>query len=66
MNTEEGLKGINQIIAASFGKVTENVLAAKTVRGLFENLLEGIEREFSIPFVWLTLIENEIGGRLVT
>ena len=66
MNTEEGLKGINQIIAASFGKVTENVLAAKTVRGLFENLLEGIEREFSIPFVWLTLIENEIDGRLVT
>lgn len=66
MNTEEGLKGINQIIAASFGKVTENVLAAKTVSDLFENLLEGIEREFSIPFVWLTLIENEIGGRLVT
>ena len=66
MNTEEGLKGINQIIAASFGKVTENVLAGKTVRGLFENLLEGIEREFGIPFVWLTLIENEIDGRLVT
>lgn len=65
MNTEEDLKGINQIIAASFGKVSESVLAAVTVSGLFENLLHGIEREFSVPFVWLTLIENEFAGQLI-
>ena len=65
MNTEEDLKGINRIIAASFGKVSESVLAAVTVSGLFENLLHGIEREFSVPFVWLTLIENEFAGKLI-
>lgn len=65
MNTEEGLKDINQIIAASFGKVAQSILAAETVSSLFENLLDGIEREFAIPFVWLTLIENETTGLLI-
>lgn len=65
MNNEEGLKDINQIIATSFGKVAQSILAAETVSGLFENLFDGIEREFAIPFVWLTLIENETTGQLI-
>lgn len=59
MNNEDDLKGINEIIAGRFRKVEEGVLSAETINGLFESLLTGIEKEFAVPFVWLTLIDQE-------
>ena len=59
MNNEDDLKGINEIIAARFKRVEEGLGAAKTTNELFENLLTGIEKEFAVPFVWLTLIDHE-------
>lgn len=64
MNNED-FKSINEIIAARFSKVEESIRSAKTISGLFENLLDGIEREFTVPFVWLTLIEHENAGLLL-
>ena len=60
MNNEDDLKSINEIIAGRFSRVTEGVLSATTPNSLFENLLGGIEKEFAVPFVWLSLIDDEI------
>ncbi len=59
MGNEEDLKRINEIIAARFNKIEDGFMSAETIAGLFENLLDGIEKEFSVPFVWLTLIDHE-------
>ena len=59
MSNEEGQKHINEIIAERFKRVEEEILSAETVNGLFENLLDGIEKEFAVPFVWLTLMDHE-------
>lgn len=59
MGKEEDLKSINEIMAARFKKIEDGVVSAENIAGLFENLLEGIEKEFSVPFVWLTLIDHE-------
>lgn len=59
MNNEDDLKGINEIIAGRFRNVEDGVGSAETINGLFENLITGIEKEFAVPFVWLTLIDHE-------
>ncbi len=59
MSNEEDLKSINEIIAARFKKIEDAVDAAETITELFENLIDGIENEFTIPFVWLTLIDHQ-------
>jgi len=59
MDNEDDLKSINDIIAARFHKVEEGILSAETISGIFENLLDGIEKEFTVPFVWLTLMNHE-------
>ena len=59
MSNEEDLKSINEIIAARFKIIEDAVDAAETITGLFENLIDGIENEFTIPFVWLTLIDHQ-------
>ena len=59
MNSEEDLKSINEIIAARFKKIEDAVGSAETITGLFENLIDGIENEFTLPFVWLTLIDHQ-------
>ena len=51
MGKEEDLKSINEIMAARFKKTEDVVVSAENIAGLFENLLEGIEKEFSVPFV---------------
>lgn len=59
MGNEEDMKSINEIIAERFKKIEAGVEAAETIPGLFENLIDGIENEFTVPFVWLTLIDHE-------
>ncbi|MHB8137349.1 MAG: hypothetical protein ACYDGO_03055 [Smithellaceae bacterium] len=62
MGNEENLKSINDIIAERFKKIETGVESAETISGLFENLIDGIENEFTVPFVWLTLIDHEIAA----
>lgn len=59
MGKKEDIKRINEEIAARFGKIEAGVSSAETIAGLFESLLIGIEKEFSVPFVWLTLVDLE-------
>ncbi len=47
---------INAEIAARFEKIETRLPEAKNIAGLFEILFAGIEKEFAVPFVWLTLI----------
>ena len=65
MTHEEHLKRINEIIAERFHKIEERVHAAQTVADLFEQLLDGIEKEFNIPFVWISLADHDDAAPLI-
>ncbi len=65
MNNEEDLKRINDIIAARFGKIEDSIESAETIVALFENLFDGIEKEFGVPFVWLTLTNSEAAAPII-
>ncbi|PKN18882.1 MAG: hypothetical protein CVU71_08795 [Deltaproteobacteria bacterium HGW-Deltaproteobacteria-6] len=58
MGKKEDIQLINDEIAARFCKIESGIAAAETIAGLFEFLLTGIEKEFKVPFVWLTIIDN--------
>jgi len=58
MNKTEDIERINTKIAASFGKIETGLSAARDIAGLFEILFAGIEKEFEVPFVWLTLTDT--------
>jgi len=59
MKQMEDIKRINDELAARFNKIEANMQEDQTIAGLFETLFEGIEKEFTVPFVWMTLIDNE-------
>jgi uncharacterized protein YigA (DUF484 family) len=58
MNKTEDINSINTKISASFGKIEKDLSEAADTAGLFEILLTGIEKEFEVPFVWLTLMDT--------
>jgi uncharacterized protein YigA (DUF484 family) len=58
MNKKEDIRRINEDIAIRFSKIEEMLNDAKDIAGLFEIIFVGIEEEFGIPFVWLTLIDT--------
>lgn len=59
MDKREEVKRINDELAASFSKIEAKLPENQTIAGLFETLFAGIEKEFAVPFVWLTLMDNE-------
>ncbi len=59
MDKVNEIKRINQAISAKFSKIEMQIACAKTINRLFEALFDGIEKEFAVPFVWLTLIDDE-------
>lgn len=59
MDKKEDIKRINEELAASFSKIEAKLQEDQTIAGLFETLFAGIEKEFTVPFVWLTLMDNE-------
>ncbi len=59
MDKREDVQRINEELAASFSKIEARLPEDLTIAGLFETLFEGIEKEFSIPFVWMTLMDSE-------
>ena len=59
MDKTDEIRRINLEIAMKFSKVEEQVAGATSIAGLFEKLVAGIEKEFGVPFVWLTLVDSE-------
>lgn len=59
MGREEEIKRINEEIADRFRRIEAGITSAATIASLLEVLLCGIEKEFDIPFVWLTLADHE-------
>jgi uncharacterized protein YigA (DUF484 family) len=55
MNNKEDVEGINTKIATGFENIEKKLAEAKNIAELFEILFAGIEKEFQVPFVWLTL-----------
>jgi len=53
---DQEIQRINDELARKFTKIEAELVTCQTVTELFETLLESIAREFSIPFVWLTLL----------
>ena len=53
---EPDIPTINDEIARKFRQLEADLNTRRSARELFEGLLAGIEREFGIPFVWLSLI----------
>ena len=58
MHKTEDIERVNTKIAAGFGKIETGLSEAKNIAGLFEILFAGIEKEFEVPFVWLTLTDT--------
>jgi hypothetical protein len=58
MNKTEDIERINTKIAASFAKIETGLSEAGNIPGLFEILFTEIEKEFKVPYVWLTLIDT--------
>ncbi|HUN54540.1 MAG TPA: GAF domain-containing protein [Smithella sp.] len=55
MSHKEDVESINTKIAAGFENIEKELTDAKNIAELFEILFAGIEKEFQVPFVWLTL-----------
>jgi len=53
------IKRINLEISVKFGIIEVHIAHAKSMVGLFETLFADIEKEFAVPFVWLTLVDRE-------
>ena len=64
MNKTKDIEHINTKIATSFDKIETGLSEAKNIAGLFEILFAGIEKEFEVPFVWLTLTDT-VNNKLI-
>ena len=53
----ETLKG-NRILAGKFERIEKRLAGLSSVEELFEHLLIEIEKEFAIPYVWVSIISN--------
>ena len=58
MDRKEKIERINTKIAASFEKIEKKLAEAENIVELFEILFAEIEKEFQVPFVWLTLMDT--------
>ncbi|HBI47483.1 MAG TPA: hypothetical protein DDX93_01970 [Smithella sp.] len=65
MNKTENIERINTKIADSFERIEASLSEAKDIAGLFEILLTGIEKEFEVPYVWLTLIDTTMTAPVI-
>jgi uncharacterized protein YigA (DUF484 family) len=59
INKTEDIGRINTKLTDSFERIKASLSEANDIAGLFENLFAGIEKEFEVPYVWLTLIDTK-------
>ncbi|ESP63066.1 response regulator containing a CheY-like receiver domain and a GGDEF domain protein [Smithella sp. ME-1] len=65
MNKTEDIQRINIILADSFERIKASLSEANDIAVLFENLCAGIEKEFEVPYVWLTLIDTKMTDSVI-
>lgn len=65
MNKTEDIQRINIKLADSFERIKASLSEANDIAGLFENLFAGIEKEFEVPYVWLTLIDTKMTASVI-
>lgn len=65
MNKKENIERINTKIASGFEKIEKKLAEAKNFADLFEFLFTGIEDEFQVPFVWLTVANTKKNMRFI-
>lgn len=65
MDKTDEIRRINLEISLKFSKIELQLSQAKNIAGLFETLFAGIEKEFAVPFVWLTLVDNENAAPII-
>ena len=59
MDKTDEVRRINLEISMKFSNIEKQLAKAENIAGLFETLFAGIEKEFAVPFVWLTLVNSE-------
>ncbi|MGV8059581.1 MAG: hypothetical protein AB2L12_16410 [Smithellaceae bacterium] len=59
MDKTDEIRRINLEISMKFSTIEVQIAHAKNIAGLFETLFAGIEKEFAVPFVWLTLVDSK-------
>ncbi|MBN1471187.1 MAG: hypothetical protein JW925_05355 [Syntrophaceae bacterium] len=59
MDKKDNIERINTKIASGFEKIEKKLAEAKDVAELFETLFTGVEEEFNVPFVWLTIADTK-------
>ncbi|MGD0276791.1 MAG: GAF domain-containing protein [Syntrophales bacterium] len=55
---------INEEIARKFADIAARFPSTTSVQSLFETLLNGLEEEFGIPYMWITVIDDPPGNIL--
>ena len=65
MNKTEDVQRINIILADSFERLKASLSEANDIACLFESLFAGIEKEFEVPYVWLTLIDTKTTASVI-
>lgn len=65
MDKKDNIERINTKIASGFEKIEKKLAEAKDVADLFEILFTGIEEEFNVPFVWLTIADTKKNMRVI-
>lgn len=65
MKESDEIRRVNLEIAAKFSKIEAEFLRQTTIAGFLETFFAGIEKEFSVPFVWLTAIDSEAAAPLI-
>jgi uncharacterized protein YigA (DUF484 family) len=59
MNEPVDILKINEVLAEKFLKIEESLPSYFTIKDLFEKLLVRIEEEFQIPFVWISILNED-------
>jgi uncharacterized protein YigA (DUF484 family) len=65
MKQEDKLKQVNEEIARRFTAIKNKLSGASHIAGMLEILFDEVENEFQIPFVWLTLVDENKNATVI-
>jgi len=65
MKQEDKLKQVNEEIARRFTSIKNKLNGASDIAGMLEILFDEVENEFQIPFVWLTLVDENKNATVI-
>lgn len=65
MDETDEIRRLNLEVSLKFSKIEVHICHAKSITELFETLFAGIEKEFAVPFVWLTLLDSPANAPII-